>query len=265
MEPTLDFVKTIALHAGELLLSFVGGDLAVEHKSRTDLVTRADHASESYLIGEVQNAFPAHAINAEESGEHAGDADHRWFIDPLDGTLNYAHGVPIYCVSVAYAYRDQLQLGVIYDPVHEECFYAERGQGAFLNGRSMHVSAFEDLIDCMLVTGFPNDMWGTTDDNTANFFRFSKMAQTVRRLGSAALDAVYVAAGRLDGFWEVELCQWDLAAAALIIQEAGGIVTDIYGGSELLQPPVSVLAANPMIHAKMLSVLRQVRDERESR
>ena len=262
MQPTLEFVKTITQEAGKILESFTGGDLGIEHKSRTDLVTKADHASEQFLIGAIREAFPDHAINAEESGHWEGTPDHQWFIDPLDGTLNFAHGVPMYCVSVGYAYRGELELGVVYDPVHKECFYAERGQGAFLNDKPIHVSGFEDLVDCMLVTGFPNNMWGTPDDNTYNFIRFSKLSQTVRRLGSAALDIVYVGAGRLDGFWEVEINNWDIAAGSLIVREAGGVVSNIYGDRDFLQEPISIVAANPVIHAKMLEVLAEERSER---
>lgn len=260
MKPTLEFIEEIARQAGGILQSFIGRDLDVRHKSRTDLVTRADHASEDYLIGEIRKAFPGQMINAEESGNLAGTPEHQWFIDPLDGTLNYAHGVPIYSVSIAYAYQGQVELGVVYDPTRDEMFSAEKGAGAFLNGRLIHTSAFEDLVDCLLVTGFPNDMWGTPDDNTANFIQFSKLSQTVRRLGSAALDAVYVAAGRLDGFWEVEIFSWDIAAGCLIAEEAGCVVTDAFGNPDILKDPISIVCANPVIHAKMLKVLA---DERE--
>lgn len=263
MQPTLDFLKEIAAHAGGILQSFIGEELDVRHKSRTDLVTKADHASEQYLINAIQTAFPTHTINAEESGEFAGKAEHQWFIDPLDGTLNYAHGVPIYCVSIGYAYEGELELGVIYDPTRDEMFAAQRGQGATLNGNPIQVSGFTDLIDCMLVTGFPNDMWGTPDDNMDNFLKFNREAQTVRRLGSAALDVVYVAAGRLDGFWEVEIFQWDVAAGGLIVREAGGVVTDVYGNQDFMNKPVSIVCANPAIHVEMLTVLAEVRHARE--
>ncbi len=260
MKPTLEFITELASNAGDILQDFIGQDLDVRHKSRTDLVTRADHASEKYLITSIRKAFPDHAINAEESGEWEGATEHQWFIDPLDGTLNYAHGVPIYCVSIGYAFRGEMELGVVYDPTRKEFFCAERGKGATLNGDAIHVSQYEDLIDCMLVTGFPNDMWGSPDDNTSNFIAFSKKTQTVRRLGSAALDFVYVAAGRLDGFWEVEIYQWDVAAGGLIVREAGGVVTDVYGDHDYLKKPVSIVSANPVIHRQMLETLEVVRD-----
>ncbi len=259
MKPTLKFVTELASTAGDILQSYIGQDLDVQHKSRTDLVTRADHASEKHLITSIRKAFPDHTINAEESGEWEGSTEHQWFVDPLDGTLNYAHGVPFYSVSIGYAHQGEMELGVVYDPTRKEYFCAERGKGATLNGELIHVSQFEDLIDCMLVTGFPNDIWGSPDDNTSNFIEFSKRTQTVRRLGSAALDFVYVAAGRLDGFWEVEIFQWDVAAGGLIVREAGGVVTDVFGDHDFLKKPVSIVAANPIIHHQMLDILAAVR------
>lgn len=265
MEPTLAFIKELALHAGKILRNYVDKDLDIKHKSRTDLVTIADHASEKFLIDSIKNAFPLHAINAEESGELVGEKNHQWFIDPLDGTLNFAHGVPIYSVSIGYAYQGKMTLGVIYDPSLDEIFCAERGQGVTMNGESIHVADHQDLIDCMLYTSFPHDQWGSLQDNTDNFFRFCQVSQTVRRLGSAALAIAYIAAGRLDGIWQTEIYQWDVAAGALMIEEAGGIVTDIYGRSDYLRKPVSFLAANPIIHSAMLDVLEEVRSNRKSK
>ncbi|MEA3325977.1 MAG: inositol monophosphatase family protein [Chloroflexota bacterium] len=259
MKPNLKFVKEISLQAGQILQSFVGHEMGVQHKGRTDLVTKADRASEEFLIHAIRKAFPNHAINAEESGEWEGNHEHQWFIDPLDGTLNFAHGVPIYSVSVGYACKGEMTLGVVYDPTRNECFYAERGQGAEMNGQPLHVSNYQDLIDCMLFTGFPNNKWGSPTDNTDNFLRFSQFSQTVRRLGSAALAIAYIAAGRLDGFWEIEIFQWDVAAGGLIAREAGGVVTDIYGDPDFLRKPVTVVCANPTIHSQMLDVLAEVR------
>jgi len=262
MQPTLGFIKDLAYEAGEILLSYSHKELDVKHKSRTDLVTNADHASETFLIQKIQKAFPHHAINAEESGELEGTAAHQWFIDPLDGTLNYAHGVPNYCVSIGYAYKGKVTLGAIYDPIRGEMFTAERCKGAMLNDSALQVSKQRDLINCMLVTGFPNDIWGSPGDNMDNFFRFSQLAQTIRRMGSASLDIAYVAAGRADGFWRNEVYQWDIAAGALMVEEAGGMVTNIYGESDYLQKPVSIVAANPIIHADMMAVLAEVRNQR---
>lgn len=263
MKPTLEFITELATEAGKIVQSFVGEALNVQHKSRTDLVTKADFASEKYLLNAIQQAFPTHMINAEESGEWKGERDHQWYLDPLDGTLNYSHGLPIYCVSIGYAYQGEMTLGVVYDPTREEYFTAEKGKGAFLNGRPMQVSSFEALIDCMLVTGLPHDKWGTPEDNIDNFIRFSELSQAVRRLGSAALDMVYVAAGRLDGFWEPSIFDWDIAAGSLIVSEAGGVVTNVFGSPAFMKEPISVVCANPVIHAKMLEVLAEVRSEQE--
>jgi myo-inositol-1(or 4)-monophosphatase len=259
MQPTLDFIKQIALDAGEILQQMAGGELGIEHKSKKDLVTLADRAAEDFIIGSLRKAFPDHTINAEESGHLAGESDHQWYIDPLDGTLNYAHGVPIYSVSIAYAYQGELTLGVVYDPTRKECFSAERGSGAWLNDQPIQVSNFENLVDCMLVTGFPGNRWGQPGNNFGNFVRFSGQAQTVRRLGSAALDAAYVGAGRLDGFWEEGVHDWDVAAAGLIIREAGGVVTNMYGDPDFLKEPISMVGANPTLHAKMLDILAEER------
>jgi len=262
MEPTIEFIKQIAANAGDILQKYAQGEKDIQHKGRTDLVTAADRASETYLIGEIRKAFPIHAINAEESGDLRGRSEHKWFIDPLDGTLNYAHGIPIYSVSVGYAYHGEMKLGVVYNPVLDECFWVERGGGAFLNDQPIRVSGFTDLIDCLLATGFPHEAWGTSEDNIGNFFRLSQVSQTVRRMGSAALDIVYVAAGRLDGFWSISIHPWDVAAAALIVQEAGGVVTTVDGKDNFMNVPVTILCANPIIHKKMLAVLEEVRAEK---
>jgi myo-inositol-1(or 4)-monophosphatase len=258
VKPTLDFIKTIAAQAGDILLNFAG-DLDIQHKSRTDLVTQADHESEQFLIDAIHKAFPGHGIVAEESGVQHRSQEHQWYIDPLDGTLNYAHGVPIYCVSIGYAYQGRMELGVVYDPTREEFFCAERGQGATLNGQPNGVSDFTELIDCMFSTGFPKGVENPRENNLANFIRFTEVAQSVRRIGSAALTIAYVAAGRLDGFWEVDIFQWDIAAGGLIVAEAGGVVTDIYGNVDYMKKPPSIVCANPVIHAQMLDVLAEVR------
>ena len=150
-----------------------------------------------------------------------------------------------------------MELGVVYDPTRDELFSAQNGQGAKLNGRPIHVGDYSDLIECMLATGFPRDMWETDKDNIGNFIRFSKVAQSVRRMGSAALDIVYVAMGRLEGFWNIQIHQWDVAAASLIVQEAGGVVTNVSGDPDFMQQPVTIVCANPAIHAKMLAVLAE--------
>ena len=206
---------------------------------------------------ELQKEFPDHAILAEESGETRGDEDHVWHIDPLDGTVNYAHHIPIFCVSIAYAARGTVTLGAVYDPLREEMFSAERGKGAHLNGKRLHASSATELGKSLLVTGFPYDTWDTPNDNFPNFVKLSKMTQGVRRFGSAALDCCYVAAARFDGFWELALNSWDIAAGGLIAEEAGAIVTNVQGGPDYLSPPQSILAAAAGIHKKLKAELRK--------
>jgi myo-inositol-1(or 4)-monophosphatase len=256
MQPTLDDLIEIARGAGALLLDGLGGQRQIEYKGEIDLVTEMDHRSETYLLNELQHRFPGHRVVTEESDGLSGSVDHVWYIDPLDGTVNYAHGVPIFSVSMAYAFKDNLVLSAVYDPMRDECFYAERGNGAWLDGRPLRVSSAPELKSCLLVTGFYYDTWRNPDNNLDHFAEFTLRTQGVRRLGSAAIDLSYVAAGRFDGYWELRLGAWDMAAGSLIVQEAGGVVTDIQGDSDYFREPYSVVAANPTIHAQMLEVLR---------
>lgn len=259
--PTLSTLDSLARGAGEILLagysSRPGFDRPpeVEHKGEIDLVTEVDYRSESYLLDEIKNRFPGHRVVAEESGAIEGDWDHLWYIDPLDGTVNFVHGLPVFSVSLSYAQNGVLNLGVVYNPCREECFTAERGRGAWLNGEPIKVSNVKFLEDSLLATGFPYDIRANPDNNLDHFVRFSLRAQGVRRLGSAALDLCYVASGRLDGFWEISLNAWDVAAGGLIAQEAGARVTDIHGGPDFLASPQSIVAANPYLHPLMLKVL----------
>jgi myo-inositol-1(or 4)-monophosphatase len=262
MPPTLKDIETLARQAGEILragyIPRPGYELRheINYKGVIDPVTETDHKSEAFLLGEIQRRFPEDRILAEESGDLAGTNHARWYVDPLDGTVNFAHGVPVFCVSLAYARDGQLQLGAVYDPMQDECFSAERGRGAWLNGSPIRVSAAVHLDQCLLATGFPYNIRTIEDTNLENYARFSLRSQGVRRLGSAALDLCYVAAGRLDGYWELYLQPWDMAAGALIALEAGATVTTARGGPDLMTPPYSALAANPVIHAQMLEVLR---------
>jgi len=257
MQPTLEYLERLARQAGEILRQGYDKEHKVDYKGVIDLVTEVDHQSENFLLGEVRRDFPSHHIFSEESGIIQGNNDHIWYIDPLDGTVNYAHQVPIFSVSIAYASHGTVSLGVVYDPMRGEMFLAERGRGAWLNARPLQVSAVTELQKSLLVTGFPYDAWNTEQDNFANFVKFAKMTQGVRRLGSAALDLCYVAAGRFDGFWELALKPWDVAAGGLICEEAGGRVTNVRGEADYISPPQSVVAAAPGIHAKMLEVLRR--------
>ena len=268
MQPTLSYIEDLARTAGAILRAGYEKEHEVNYKGVIDLVTEVDHQSEAFLLGEVQKDFSDHHIFSEESGVIQGDVQHIWYIDPLDGTVNYAHNIPIFCVSLAYASTElspgasssisaNLKLGAIYDPMRDEMFTAERGKGAYLNGRRLSVSATTELQQSLLVTGFPYNAWDTPQDNFANFVKFGKLSRGVRRLGSAALDLAYVGAGRFDGFWELALNPWDVAAGGLICEEAGASVTTVENGDDYISAPQSILAAAPGIHARMLEVLHE--------
>ena len=257
--PQLNQVIAWAKHAGQIVKDMQQGPLDTQHKSRTDLVTAADKASEAYLLGEIAKAFPTHSINAEESGLHAGDSDHHWYIDPLDGTLNYAHGLKIWSVSIAYAYQGELKLGVVVDPSLDECFSAEAGKGAWLNDQPIKPSGIDQMIDAMVITGLRHHLMDTPRSNVPYFVRMLHEAQSVRRLGSAALDLVYVAVGRVEGFWEIALNPWDVAAGILIGREAGARVEPLWDDGDLLSGTPDIIAANPKIFAKFKAILEDER------
>ncbi len=256
-QPTQSQLEDLARAAGALLRAGYGKNHQVDRKGRIDLVTEMDRQVENFLIARILSTFPGHKILTEETGEVQGKDAHTWYIDPLDGTTNYAHHLPIFAVSLAYAHSGQVQVGVVYDPMRDECFSAARGQGACLNGQPIRVGQAENLLQALLCTGFPYDV-ENTEKNLVNFAHFSRLSQGVRRLGSAALDLCYVAAGRIDGYWEQTLQPWDLAAGALIATEAGGIVTSIGGDVDYIRPPYSILAANPAIHAQMLQEFKKL-------
>lgn len=258
MKPTLPFIEDLARRAGQILRAGYGQQHEIAYKGEADLVTEVDHASEALLLGEIMGQFPEHRILSEETGEHNGDAEHVWYIDPLDGTLNYAHGMQTFCVSIAYEHAGHLQLAAVYDPMADEMFSAERGQGAWLNGARIQVTNPPSLRESLLVTGFPYDVRTSPRNNFAEFQAFSLRSQGVRRLGSAALDLCYVAAGRLDGYWQLKLSAWDLAAGALLVQEAGGVASGVLGQAEFLAQQNGILAASPALHAEMLAVLKEV-------
>jgi len=257
MQPTLAYIERLAREAGAILRAGYSKEHQVNYKGVIDLVTEVDHQSEAYLLGEVRRDFPEHHIFSEESGVIQGSKDHIWYIDPLDGTVNYAHQVPLFSVSIAYAFDGKMTLGAVYDPMRDEMFTAERGKGAYLNGKRLQVSTATELQKSLLVTGFPYDAWNTEQDNFANFIKFGKLTQGVRRLGSAAIDLSYVAAGRFDGFWELALKPWDIAAGGLICEEAGARITNVQGDDDYISPPQSVLATAPGIHARMMEEFRK--------
>ncbi|RJQ41338.1 MAG: inositol monophosphatase [Anaerolineaceae bacterium] len=255
MSPDLNYLINIAKRAGEILMDGYLKQHEIRHKGRIDLVTEMDSRSEDYLLGEIRRDFKGHTIITEESGHLEGEQDHCWFIDPLDGTANYAHGVPLFSVTIAYAYRNRVTLAVTVDPTRSHCFSAERGQGAYLNGQPIHVSATRELVDAMLVTGFPTDLKNPAENNLDNFSRLLKHVQSIRRLGSAAIDIAYVAAGWLDGYWEIGIHPWDIAAGTLLAEEAGGLVTNLQGEEDYFKPPYSLIVANSSLHAKIRAML----------
>lgn len=255
MPPTLAYLENLARQAGGILRAGYNKEHQVGYKGVIDLVTEVDHQSEAYLLGEVRRDFPDDHIVSEETGIIQGSDERVWYIDPLDGTVNYAHHVPVFCVSIGYAYHGNLTMGVVFDPLRDEMFTAERGQGAYLNRMRLRASVTMELRRSLLVTGFPYDTWNTAQDNFNNFGKLSKLCQGVRRLGSAALDLCYVSSGRFDGYWELSLKPWDVAAGGLLCEEAGAKVTNISGGADYLSAPQSILAAAPGIYASMLEEL----------
>ncbi|MBI5935075.1 MAG: inositol monophosphatase [Chloroflexi bacterium] len=254
--PSLSDIQSLARAAGKILHDGYETDHDVQLKGVIDLVTEIDHKSENFLLEEIRRQWPSSRFVAEESGE-SGSGDLTWYIDPLDGTVNYAHGVPIFCVSIACAWDGQTRLAAVYDPMRDEMFSAERGRGAHLNTRPLHVTRVAELRQALMVTGFPYNTWTAKVNNLEYFGRFARQTQGVRRLGSAALDLCYVAAGRFDGYWELSLQPWDVAAAGLVAEEAGACVTNLQGRDDYLSSAPSVLAAGKELHAKMLEVLSQ--------
>jgi myo-inositol-1(or 4)-monophosphatase len=252
----LEVAIEAAREAGTFLKSSVGRVKHVETKRGEvrNMVSEIDRGSEQIIINRIRRQFPSHAILAEESGALDTAAEFRWVIDPLDGTTNFLHAVPIFSVTIAVERKGEIVAGVVYDPNLDELFTAEKGSGAYLNGQRVAVSQTPELIHSLLVTGFPYDIAKNPDHPADHFVNFLMEGQGIRRLGSAALDLSYVAAGRFDGFWEVELQPWDMAAGALFVREAGGRVTDFSGAPSTIYKK-NVLASNGIVHDAMLRVL----------
>jgi len=251
----LDVATKAARQAGAVLMERLGRLKDVRYKSLRDPVTEADKASEALISGIIRDAFPEHGfLGEEDTSWDGGKSGARWIVDPLDGTVNYAHGYPCFCVSIALEKDGEITLGVVHDPWSGEMFTAVKGGGAYLDGRPLHVSTTERLIRSLVVTGFPYD----TATNPGNIFRdienMVRASQGVRRDGAAALDLCYLAAGRSDGFWELRLKPWDTAAGMLIVTEAGGKVTD-YRGGPYTPGMDEILATNGLVHGEMMEVL----------
>lgn len=258
MSPTLDEVKTIAREAGGILRAGYGQVHQVEMKSLIDPVTETDKRSEEFIVSYIKKYYPDHSIVAEESGVHQGSNGSCWYIDPLDGTVNFSHGVPIFCVSIAYAEDGVMKLGAVYDPMLDEMFSAEKGKGAWLNDRRIQVTETSDLIRSLTVTGFPYDQKSPEMQLALELYRrFSLQAQACRRFGSAALDCCYVAAGRMDIYFEITVNSYDIAAGILLVEEAGGITSKYDGSTDCLSKPISIVAANKHLHPQALRVIQQ--------
>lgn len=262
--PLLEIAILAAKKAGAVLLHYARNGFRIDHKSLTNLVTEADHAAEQCVIDVIRAQYPDHRVLAEERGQiNQGLSPYLWIIDPLDGTTNFAHGYPAYCVSIGLVHKEQPVLGVVYDPARDELFTAMRGGGARVNDRPLRVSQTAQLDLALLVTGFAYDIRETANNNLDHFARFALRTQGLRRTGSAALDLCYVAAGRFDGFWEVKLNPWDMAAGVVILQEAGGRVTNFRGETHSLYGQ-EIVASNGLIHDPMISVIQESLNKRPS-
>jgi len=252
-----EFTVSIAREAGTLLKERFHRRHHVSYKGAINLVTEADLMSEKLLISRIRSAFPGHDIVSEESEMANTGSPFRWIIDPLDGTTNYAHGFPMFCVSIALEKEGVVITGVVYNPMLDELFVAEKGEGAYLNGTLLAVSDTDDLSQSFLATGFPYDIRENPDNNVNYFSTLALRVRAIRRAGAAALDLAYLAAGRFDGFWELRLQPWDTAAACLMVEEAGGTITDLAGGAWSFAAP-GIMATNGKIHQAMIETLGAV-------
>lgn len=257
MHPMLNIAIQASRLASKMILRNMDSmdKINITEKSRNDFVTEVDKLSEEIIINEIHKNYPNHAILGEESGEHPSNDDFCWIIDPLDGTRNFVHGFPQFSISIAVMKKNQLETGLVYDPIRQELFTATRGQGAYLNSRRIRVSGIRKIEVALIGTGLPF----RNKENTQQYFGVLEKVFThcgdIRRAGSAALDLAYVAAGRLDGFWESNLKIWDVAAASLMIKEAGGLVTDFKGGDTYLEGE-NIIAGNPKIHKELITLLQ---------
>jgi myo-inositol-1(or 4)-monophosphatase len=243
-----------AQEAGQMLRDNLNASREIIYKGEVDLVTNFDNQSQHMIFDLLENNFPDHDFIAEEGLDQEKGGDYRWIFDPLDGTTNYAHGFPIFSVSIALEFKRKIVCGVVYDPMRDETFSGIKSDGAFLNGERIRVSNINDLDKSLLATGFPYDLRESDENNIVHFNNFVTRAQAIRRCGSAALDLCYVACGRFDGFWEIKLKPWDVAAASLIVQEAGGHLSD-FENQEFSIQSHETLGTNGLIHQQMLDVL----------
>jgi len=255
MEKFLEVAQEAALKSGRMLKENIHEESKIDYKGAINLVTHFDTESQKMIIEHICSRFPEHDILAEEGLSQKKGAEFRWLIDPLDGTTNFAHKFPVFCVSIALEKIGEVILGVVYDPMSDEMFCALKGEGAILNERKIGVSSVDDLDRSLVATGFPYDIRESAVNNIDHFNNFLTRVQAIRRCGSAAIDLCYVACGRFDGYWELKLNPWDVAAGALIVKEAGGRISD-FKNREYNIHGVETLATNGLIHQQMLDVLK---------
>ncbi len=256
MAEFLETAAGIAREAGALIAGYHARGIGFELKGDYDLVTEADRASERLIVERLRNHFPTHAVVAEEGGGQEGSSEYRWYVDPLDGTTNFAHGFPMFNVTLAVERAGEMIAGVIYDPIHDEMFTAEKGGGAYLNNRRIHVSKVGRVEDALVATGFPSRK-RHENVNVHFYYQLAMMSHGVRRAGAAALDLAYVACGRLDAFWEFGLNPWDMAAGVLLVREAGGTASDMYGGPFSLRG-AQMLTDNGTLHEPMVGLFAEI-------
>ncbi|MEW8044768.1 MAG: inositol monophosphatase [gamma proteobacterium symbiont of Phacoides pectinatus] len=256
MQPTTNIAIRAARSAGSVLMRYFQhiDSLTIDSKGKNDFVTEVDRASEQAIIAVLRKAYPSHSILAEESGSHEGN-DYQWVIDPLDGTTNYLHGFPQFSISIALKHKGVLETAVVYDPLRDEIYTANRGAGAMLNDRRLRIADRKGIGGALLGTGFPYRDFRHMEAYMGMLQTFAKECAGIRRPGSAALDFAYVATGRLDGFWELGLAEWDFAAGALLVKEAGGAVSDIGGGGRFLETG-NVVAGGLKLHGAMIKAIR---------
>jgi myo-inositol-1(or 4)-monophosphatase len=252
----LETCTDIAREAGALLAGYFERHVAFELKGDFDLVTEADRASEKLICERLRGSFPDHGIVAEEGGGHESPSGYRWYVDPLDGTTNFAHGFPVFNVTLALERDGELVCGVIFDPTRQEVFQAERGSGAFLNEERIRVSKTSRLADSLVATGFPSRK-RHQNVNVHFYYQLAMLSHGVRRAGAAAIDLAYVACGRLDAFWEFALNPWDVAAGMLLVTEAGGACSDMLGAAAGVRGP-NLLVDNTLVHAEMLELFGEI-------
>ena len=262
MHPMLNIATRAARAAGTVIYRSMDKveNLKISTKAANDFVSDVDKQAEAAIISTIQKAYPDHTIKAEESGQLKGNPDFQWIIDPLDGTPNFLHGFPQFAVSIAFMERGRLSQAVIFNPINQELFTASRGEGAMLNDRRLRVSKRKGLEGALLGTGFPFKAQHHLDVYLQTFKALFPMTAGIRRPGSAALDLAFVAAGRLDGFWEIGLNDWDMAAGALLVTEAGGLVSDFSGGSDYLETG-NVVCGTPRVFKEILQKIRPCLNE----